>query len=24
MQAYRILGACNPGMAWEAIGVFRD
>lgn len=21
MQAYRILGACNPGMAWEAIGV---
>lgn len=21
MQAYRILGACNPGMAWEAIGM---
>ena len=21
MKAYRILGACNPGMAWEAIGV---
>lgn len=21
MQAYRILGAYNPGMAWEAIGV---
>lgn len=21
MQAYRILGTCNPGMAWEAIGV---
>ncbi len=21
MQAYQILGACNPGMAWEAIGV---
>ena len=21
MKAYRILGACNPRMAWEAIGV---
>lgn len=21
MPAYTILGACNPGMAWEAIGV---
>lgn len=21
MKAYRILGACNPDMAWQAIGV---